>query len=68
MTLIAASTMFACTMATVGVFLVQNFKYSLTAEQARLQSVGSIFGAVLSEPLSTGDRSIHRDSSWPLSA
>ena len=56
MTLIAAATMFACTMVTVGVFLVQNFKHSLAAEQARLQSVASIFGAVLSEPLDKGDQ------------
>jgi signal transduction histidine kinase/DNA-binding response OmpR family regulator len=48
-------------MATVAVFLVQNFKYSLAAEEARLQSVASIFGAVLSDPLSSGNQSASRN-------
>ncbi|MGB8818896.1 MAG: ATP-binding protein [Rhizobiaceae bacterium] len=62
MSLIAASTMFLCTMTTVGVFLVTNFKQSVEAEQARLQSITSVFGAVLSKPLAAGDQAAARNA------
>ncbi len=62
MSLIAASTMFLCTMTTVGVFLIGNFRQSVEAEQARLQSVASIFGAVLSKPVAAGDANAARNA------
>ena len=62
MSLIAASTMFVCTMTTVGVFLVGNFRQSVEAEQARLQSIASVFGAVLSKPVAAGDESEARNA------
>jgi signal transduction histidine kinase/DNA-binding NarL/FixJ family response regulator len=62
MSLIAALTMFLCTMTSVGVFLVGNFRQSVEAEQARLQSVASIFGAVLSKPVAAGDADGARDA------
>lgn len=55
MSLIAASTMFVCTMTTVGVFLVGNFRQSVEAEQSRLQSIASVFSAVLSKPVADAD-------------
>ena len=62
MSLIAASTMFLCTMTTVGVFLVGNFRQSVEAEQARLQSIASIFSAVLSKPVAAGDEVAARNA------
>ena len=51
MSLIVAATVFTCTMATALVFLVENFRQSVKAEEMRLQSVASIFCAVLSGPV-----------------
>ncbi len=62
MSLITASTMFLCTMTTVGVFLIGNFHQSVEAEQARLQSITSIFGAVLSKPVAAGDANAARNA------
>ncbi len=62
MSLIAASTMFLCTMTTVGVFLIGNFRQSVDAEHARLQSIASIFSAVLSEPVAAHDEAAARNA------
>ncbi len=52
MLLIVAATVFVCTLSTASVFLVENFKQSVKAEEMRLKSVASIFCAVLSGPVS----------------
>ena len=60
MLVIVATTVFVCTLSTASVFLVENFKQSVKAEEMRLKSVASVFCAVLSGPVSENNISTIR--------
>ncbi len=62
MSLIVAATVFICTVTTAMVFLVENFRQSVKAEETRLESVASIFCAVLSGPVAIRDQPSTRNA------
>ena len=61
MSLIMAAILFVCMTGMVVFFLIDNLKRSVEAEQQRLTSLGSVYRAVLSEPVANSDKTATRD-------
>jgi signal transduction histidine kinase/CheY-like chemotaxis protein len=61
MSLIMAAILFVCVAGMVVFFLIDNLRRSVAAEEQRLNSLGSVYRAVLSEPVSNSDKAVTRD-------
>jgi signal transduction histidine kinase/DNA-binding response OmpR family regulator len=61
MSLIMAAILFVCMAGMVAFFLIDNLKRSVEAERQRLISMGSVYRAVLSEPVSRSDKTATRE-------
>jgi signal transduction histidine kinase/CheY-like chemotaxis protein len=61
MSLIMAAILFVCMAGMVVFFLVDNLQRSVEAEQQRLNSLGSVYRAVLSDPVVNNDKAATRD-------